>query len=85
MNEEKYKDYLELIENFYMSKNFYDTKQDKYTVCNGCSKQKIYIEDGEKRTIILNCGDKGKCGNKIEIVLPKYIYKDKEITIKGKT
>ena len=75
--DENYQRYLELIENFYQSKNNYQTKKDRYLKCDGCEKDKIYIES--EKEIILSCGDNGKCGKKIEIVLPKYIYKDKEI------
>ena len=80
--------YLYLIQNFYSSKNNYLTNKDKYMTCKGCDKNKTYIEnkdvlhDGKSRKeIILSCGDKGKCGDKIKIILPKYIYKDKEIQL----
>ena len=76
---ENYQKYLELIENFYQSKNNYQTKQEKFLKCNGCDKDKDYIEN--QKEIVLSCGDKGKCGKKIEIVLPKYVYKDKEISL----
>ena len=86
--DEKYEKYLDLIQNFYSSKNNYLTNKDKFMTCKGCDKNKTYIEnkdvlhDGESRKeIILSCGDKGKCGDKIKIILPKYIYKDKEIQL----
>ena len=86
--DEKDEKYLDLIQNFYSSKNNYLTNKDKYMTCKGCDKNKTYIEnkdvlhDGKSRKeIILSCGDKGKCGDKIKIILPKYIYKDKEIQL----
>ena len=75
--DENYQKYLGLIETFYTSKNHYLTNKDKYSKCAGCDKNKDFIESNKE--IILSCGDKGKCGKKIEIILPKYIYKDHEI------
>ena len=85
--DENYHKYLELIENYYNSKNNSLTRQVKYLKCGGCDEDKIYEEnqdtiynEGSRKTIVLSCGGgKGDCGKKIEIVLPKYIYKDKEI------
>ena len=77
--DENYQRYLELIENFYQSKNFYLSGVDKYSKCDDCDKEKSYYES--QKEIILSCGDKGKCGKKIEIILPKYIYKDEEIEL----
>jgi len=77
--DDNYQNYLELIENFYQSKNNFLTGQDKHLKCDGCDKNKIYVENNKE--IILNCGGKGDCGKKIEIILPKYIYKDKEIRL----
>jgi len=76
---ENYQRYLELIENFYQSKNNYLEGNDKHLKCDGCKTDKIYVES--EKQIILSCGDHGKCGKKIEIILPKYIYKDKEIEL----
>jgi len=75
--DENYQKYLGLIETFYTSKNHYLTNKGKYSKCVGCDKNKDFIESNKE--IILSCGDKGKCGKKIEIILPKYIYKDHEI------
>ena len=77
--DENYQRYLELIENFYQSKNNYLGNKDKHSKCDGCETNKIFVES--QKEIILNCGDTGKCGKKIEIILPKYIYKDKEIEL----
>ena len=75
--DENYQRYLELIENFYQSKNHYLGNKDKHLKCDGCKTDKQFIES--QKEIILSCGDTGKCGKKIEIILPKYIYKDREI------
>ena len=77
--DENYQRYLELIENFYQSKNNYLGNKDKHSKCDGCETDKIFVET--QKEIILRCGDTGKCGKKIEIILPKYIYKDKEIEL----
>ena len=77
--DEKYQHYLHLIDNFYNSKNNFLTGHQKHLKCNGCDKHKIYIENNKE--IILDCGGSGECGKKIEIILPKYIYKDKEIRL----
>ena len=77
--DENYQRYLELIENFYQSKNNYLSGVDKNSKCDGCDTNKIYTET--QKEIVLSCGDKGKCGKKIEIILPKYIYKEKEIDL----
>mgnify|MGYP001239802933 CR=1 FL=1 len=74
---ENYQRYLELIENFYQSKNYYLGNDSKHKKCDECKNDKLYIEN--QKEIILSCGDTGKCGKKIEIILPKYIYKDREI------
>ena len=76
---ENYQRYLELIENFYQSKNNYLGNKDKHSKCDGCETNIQFVES--QKEIILNCGDTGKCGKKIEIILPKYIYKDKEIEL----
>jgi hypothetical protein len=82
--DEKKQNYLDLIQNFYSSKNNYLTNKGK----NITNKDKIYIENKEvlhdgksRKEIILSCDDKGKCDDKIKIILPKYIYKDKEIQL----
>ena len=77
--DENYQKYLDLIQNFYISKNNYLTNKEKYMSCKGCDKKKLYVENNKE--ILLNCGDKGKCGDKIKIILPKYIYKDNEIKL----
>jgi len=76
---ENYQRYLELIENYYQSKNHYLGNKDKHLKCDGCKTDKQFIES--QKEIILSCGDTGKCGKKIEIILPKYIYKDREISL----
>ena len=77
--DENYQRYLELIENFYQSKNHYLGNKDKHLKCDDCKTDKQFIES--QKEIILSCGDTGKCGKKIEIILPKYIYKDREIDL----
>jgi len=77
--DENYQRYLELIENFYQSKNHYLGNKDKHLKCDDCKTDKQFIES--QKEIILSCGDTGKCGKKIEIILPKYIYKDREISL----
>ena len=77
--DENYQRYLELIENFYQSKNYYLSGGDKFSKCYDCDKDKSYYES--QKEIVLTCGDTGKCGKKIEIILPKYIYKDNEIEL----
>ena len=77
--DENYQRYLELIENYYQSKNHYLGNKDKHLKCDDCKTDKQFIES--QKEIILSCGDTGKCGKKIEIILPKYIYKDREIDL----
>lgn len=76
---ENYQRYLELIENFYQSKNHYLGNDSKHKKCDECKNDKIYIEN--EKEIILSCGETGKCGKKIDIILPKYINKDREIEL----
>ena len=63
---ENYQRYLELIENFYQSKNNYLGNKDKHSKCDGCETNIQFVES--QKEIILNCGDTGKCGKKIEII-----------------
>jgi len=65
-------EYLDLIQVFFNEKHLFrsDTKHKK---CIKCTDNKKFIE--KTNEIILNCGkdDASKCGNKIRIILPKYI------------
>ena len=42
--DENYQRYLELIENFYQSKNHYLGNKDKHLKCDGCKTDKQFIE-----------------------------------------
>ena len=52
----------------------YLTKKDKYTQCNGCSKDKVFAETNKE--IMISCGsdDDTSCGKQILVTFPEYIH-----------
>ena len=73
-------EYLQNIGLFYDEKIKFLSDKDKFLKCNGCENNKVFKETNDKLSFTCGTNLKGNCGIQIEIILPKYLHYEKELT-----